>query len=403
VGAQEVRVQTPTFNGSTIIIQTDRLGNYQAINQTDSSVLSSSQDAGSLINSVINDNSSIILGLGTFTLESQISVKANNVTIEGQGKGTILKVASSDLNAFQLNRVNDWVIRNLLIDGSKSGVDASACNYIMISETQITNTHYDAIGLFNCINCTVLNNNIFNCTEGFAIHVWNTTDCEILNNNADFTYWSVIAVSDGSNNNLIQGNIASRGGQNGTLGDGIEIGSTPKAGGAFGNVVINNTCNDNIIDGISVAQSNDTVVSNNLVFNNYVQGISVESNCTHTWLIGNVIYNNSAVTPHGAGGIIVMGADTTGTTISGNTIYRNWQHGILLYQSSNSTVSGNRIFNNGQKSPGVYDGVSVASENNTVTDNRCYDDQLVPTQRFGVNVLGGFLGNVLVGNVFSVP
>jgi parallel beta-helix repeat protein len=98
-----------------------------------------------------------------------------------------------------------------------------------------------------------------------------------------------------------------------------------------------------------------------------------------------------------------MGANTKERSISGNTIYRNWQNGILLYQSSNSTVCGNRIFDNGLKSPGVYDGVSVASENNTVTNNRCYDEQLVPTQRFGVDVLGGFLGNVLAGNVFSVP
>jgi parallel beta-helix repeat protein len=225
INTQGTITNAPTFSGQTNLVQNDGLGNYQAINQTDGSIISSSRNAGYLINSVISDDTRVVLELGTFVLECPITSHANNVIIEGQGYGTILKVAVPDLTAFRLIGVNDWVIRDLLIDGSKNGVDASSCNYITVNGTQITNTRFDAIGVFNCQNCIVSNNIIFNCSEGFAIHVWNTTDSKILNNKADFTYWSVIAVSDGSNNNLVQGNIASRGGQNGTLGDGIEIGS----------------------------------------------------------------------------------------------------------------------------------------------------------------------------------
>ena len=403
--SQEMIARALDFDGTTFLVQTDSLGEYQAINKTDGTIISSSANASYLINSLINDDSHIVLGAGTFALTNTITKQANKVSIEGQGTNTVLLISSSAISAFTISGVNGWAIRNLQINAAlenkTSGIYVSKSQNILIENCEISNTYYNGITTLYSSNITIDNNSINASRYGFGIAVWNTTESVITDNKVDLTYWSGITVSDGSNYNMIGNNVVSGSGQMGTLGDGIEIGATLHSGGTVGNLVFNNTCHDNVVDGISVAQSNGTVVSGNFVFNNGAAGIGIESNSAETQIVGNLVFNNSAIFRQGAG-IAVMGPLTRDTIISSNSVFGNWEEGIFLFKNStNTVVASNVVYDNGQKSAGSYDGVCIASSNNTINGNRCFDDQAVRTQRFGVNEESGYLNNVLNGNVFS--
>jgi len=404
LSSQETIVRARDFNGTTFLVQTDGLGEYQAINKTDGSIIFSSANASYMINSLINDDSRIILGAGIFALTKTIIKQANNVFIEGQGTNTVLLISNSDISAFTVSGVIGWSISNLQIDDAlgnrTSGIYVTKSQNILIENCEISNTYYSGITTLYSSNITIDNNSINAARYGFGIAVWNTTKSSITNNKVDLTYWSGITISDGSNYNIIGKNFVSRSGQMGTLGDGIEIGATLPSGGTVGNFVFNNTCHDNVVDGISVAQSKGTVVSGNFVFNNGAAGIGVESNSGETQIVGNSVFNNSAIFREGAG-IAVTDLLTRGTIISSNSVFRNWENGIFLFKNStNTVVVSNVVYDNGQKSAGNYDGVCIASSNNTINGNRCFDDQAVRTQRFGVNEESGYLNNVLNGNIF---
>lgn len=391
------------------LIQTDGSGLYEAVNATNGQVISSSTDASSIINSEITDNICIGFGTGTFFLSSAITKQADNVTIEGQGGKTLFQVASAtNINAFDLNDVHGWIIANLTIGGDggsqnlSSGISFTNSEGIFVDGCSISDTCSNAISFISSRNCTADNNVIFNSLRAFGIFVWNTSYSSVTDNTVDFTYYSGITVSNGANYNLIKGNVVSRSGQMGSLGDGIEIGSTPQSGGTVGNIVSNNTCHDCVMDGISVAQSNFTVVSGNSVFNNDVQGISIESNDTGTLVTGNSVFNNSALSSVGAGGIIVLGASTSATTISSNTVYGNWQNGVFLIQGATGTVVlNNTVYNNNQKAADACDGILVATSNCLIQNNRCFDDQSVKTQIYGVYEEGGYTNNTFIGNAVS--
>ncbi len=195
--------------------------------------------------------------------------------------------------------------------------------------------------------------------------------------------------------------MVSRSGQNGTLGDGIEIGSTAQSAATVGNLVSNNTCHDNVVDGISIAQSNLTVVSGNDVFNNGAAGIALETNSKWTQVIGNYVFNNSGHLSARRRNISFRRWNRA-TTIKDNVVFTNQQNGIfLLENSSNSLVIGNQVFDNGQKTPNVYDGIAIYSSNNRIENNTCFDDQSTITQRYGINTAEGFTNNTIIGNVFS--
>ncbi len=407
LSSQELIVNALDFDGPTFLVQSDGSGGYNAMNKTDDSIIFSSANASYAINSLISDDSHIILGVGIFALTNTITKQANNVFIEGQGTNSVLLISSPAISAVTVSGVNGWVIRNLQIndalENKTSGIYVTKSQNILIEKCEISNTYYNGITTLYSSNITIDNNSLSTARYGFGIAVWNTTKSIITNNNVDLTYWSGITISDGSNYNEIGNNYVSRSGQMGTLGDGIEIGATLNSSGTVGNVVYNNTCHDNIVDGISIAQSNGTVVSGNFVFNNGAAGIGVESNSAETEIIGNSVFNNSAIFRKGAG-ITVMDPLTRGTIISSNSVFRNWEKGIFLFKNSTNTlVTSNIVYDNGQKSAGYYDGVCIASSNNTVKSNTCFDDQAVRTQRFGVNEESCYLNNVLSENIFSQP
>lgn len=381
-----------------IMIQTPSSGNYQAINAATGAVISKSTSASSLINAVIAPNLCIAIQAGTYVLSNPIASSDSGVTIEGQGASTIIQPSSNSIDAFDLTGASTWTIENLKITTANYGINCYGCSNMAVLGITVTNTDYDAILFQSSSNCTASGDTVYYCyPNGFAIHLIDTSNSVVTGNTADFTWWSVIAVSDGSDNVLVTGNVVAAGGQEGSEGDGIEIGSTPASGGTTGDTVSNNTCYGNIVDGISVAQSSGTVIENNNVYSNEADGISIETDSVNTLVESNNVYNNSANLSVGSAGIIVDD-QASQTTISSNNIYKNWQDGISLYQSTYSTVTGNTIYDNGQAAPDTYDGINVDGSNNVVENNLLYDNQANPTQQNAIVVNSGVRNNVVTGN-----
>ena len=73
LSSQETIIITPDFDGTTFLVQTDGLGEYQAINKTDGTIIFSFANASYTINSLINDDSHVVLGAGIFALTNAIT------------------------------------------------------------------------------------------------------------------------------------------------------------------------------------------------------------------------------------------------------------------------------------------------------------------------------------------
>lgn len=85
---------------------------------------------------------------------------------------------------------------------------------------------------------------------------------------------------------------------------------------------------------------------------------------------------------------IVLGV-VDGAAISNNIIRSNIVNGIVIGSTKNITVQSNQIANNSQAGAGVYDAISLSTTVNTIKSltiqsNQLYDDQVSPTQRYGV-------------------
>jgi parallel beta-helix repeat protein len=117
----------------------------------------------------------------------------------------------------------------------------------------------------------------------------------------------------------------------------------------------------------------------------------------------SVVANNT-VLGGGDAGISVWRSKRV--TIVGNVCGHNNINGVLLDDSDNCTITGNVCYNNrrnfdGTLSVGARGGIRLmtGSTSNIVTGNRCFDDQGVKTQDYGVVVVGG--GDPAVTNVVS--
>ena len=137
--------------------------------------------------------------------------------------------------------------------------------------------------------------------------------------------------------------------------DGIDI--EPNSGETVNNVlitacVLSGNSGDGIEDGVPIAYTGQAfiynlVIDGNTMVNNGVgtlhsgprSGIEMSNTSGHT-VTNNTIQNN-------AGYGIYLRDGVTGATVTGNTITGNNLNGILQYKSSGNTVSGNTLSGNG--------------------------------------------------------
>jgi hypothetical protein len=123
----------------------------------------------------------------------------------------------------------------------------------------------------------------------------------------------------------------------------------------------------------------------NIFSNNVRIGVSVSS------FTEGVMIKNNTVKYCSNYGMSISGGFTQ---VTGNRVFLNGRQGILLQSGSVSMtrmdVSGNHIYNNGQHQ--TADGLDVTPNSNgsiqyiTIHGNHIFDDQAIPTQRYGINL-----------------
>jgi parallel beta-helix repeat protein len=140
--------------------------------------------------------------------------------------------------------------------------------------------------------------------------------------------------------------------------------------GGIDNIAVNNDF------GIYLYQSDDAVISNNIVKDSSSYGIALGYSNNAT------ISNNTVSNNHASDGIELNYSNNA--TIDNNTVSNNSSDGIFLFYSNNATIDNNTVSNN---SAGIS---PVASNNATIDNNTCSNN------RYGI--LLSQLDNATVSN-----
>lgn len=127
------------------------------------------------------------------------------------------------------------------------------------------------------------------------------------------------------------------------------------------------------------------IIKNNFVTGATSYGILLESNVTNFNLEGNTVVNGTVE------GILIRGR--IGNVVN-NIVHGNGKHGIFLGGGSGGPditdviIANNQVYNNSvvtANSDGIrLDGANVNFSNISIHGNRCFDNQAVKTQRYGV-------------------
>ncbi len=126
-------------------------------------------------------------------------------------------------------------------------------------------------------------------------------------------------------------------------------------------------------------------------------------------ITGNVCWSNA----YG-----MMASSCNNIHIHGNTFAENDGHGLLMINPKNNMINNNFCVNNSQNSANTYSGIILQSKmgetvpdgaldlvmpvfNNTITNNRCYDDQGTKTQKYGIQIFPYTSANFAYGNIIK--
>jgi parallel beta-helix repeat protein len=193
--------------------------------------------------------------------------------------------------------------------------------------------------------------------------------------------------------------------------DGIYIDGNQAQGSVIGNVFYSNartginavfsercTLADNTsyqdATGIQLYSATRMVVKGNTINEALASGILLNSSTKYSTVANNWIYKQAA---SGQSGIVLYNGCLY-NSVQGNVCAQNAQNGIWIYNSSNENlVADNVCFNNSATNPG-YAGIALASTNNVVRGNRCFDDQPTPTQAYGIMEVSPADANLITGN-----
>ncbi len=278
-----------------------------------------------------------------------------------------------------------YFIENVTIDASDSPtgngilINNSVNEYFIIRNCTIFNADHSffdsGIWLENTNNGTIINNTISGNKQGIYLidsdgnkiientlkdNEWNglyfDTNCEynnitgnVINNNNDG-----IQLETDCNYNNITLNIVNNNNQYGIFINSFQ-------GGSDNNIILNNTANENNVNGIYIRyNNNENSVINNTANNNGGIGICLDT-CHYINVTGNSINNNKR-------GIYLQDCDNS--NIIGNTINNNLEIGIYLYYNSDS----NEIKNNTINKSDLGIRLDYNSNYNNITGNSLEDN-----------------------------
>jgi len=190
----------------------------------------------------------------------------------------------------------------------------------------------------------------------------------------------------------------------GTIGNTVISFSNDDAAYADGNNwVLDNLIEDGYLDGI-IYNTNRGLIANNIIRNN---GLVPGNTAGGIYVNGKygIVISNNIIEGNDGNGIDVIHA--TEIIAQGNWCANNNSAGIMYAGVTNSQIVGNVCKNNG-KAPATAqdDGISILGQSSliTITGNRCFDDQAVKTQRYGIESIDTsnellITSNIVKGNL----
>lgn len=287
-----------------------------------------------------------------------------NITINGESLGNSIEIKDSnryfiirnttimnsssdrDNGGIKLENVmNGKLTNNTISFNNRNGIKIMDSQNITISENIIENNGnglVDGVGIsLNGVNCSILNNNIWNSGSGLQ---------------------EIGIIITGDNNKIFKNNITNHLFiSSGHAGTGILVGGVNQK--IFKNIIKNNERY-----GIDwYGNWNNNTISNNIISNNGYQGI-------HLYGIGgeptkNTIITNNTISYNQYGVYI---HDSEYNYISGNTITDNSEQGIRVYAGHNSNFTNNIIKNNAEDGIFLTASHEIILTNNIIAENSQY-------------------------------
>jgi parallel beta-helix repeat protein len=345
---------------------------------------------------------------GTYTIQLGDMDPQDGVRVSGAGYGTLLRAKNALNTNIFTPRHDHVVIQNLRIDGNAPN-QSSAVNGIAFNSQhgEVSNcwVHdargYNIVG-FGGAHWMIRGNHSYATgvspdypSEGIELHGPN--HCSVVGNtvigarNNGILLWNS---SGDCHHNTVVGNTVRDCGVSG-----IEL-----EDGAHDNTITGNTCENNHW-GIWINQNGNSgppranTVTGNTVTKSLQHGIMLIGIAEAT-IADNIVAENLA---HG-----IRLVASKAVTVTGNTASRNLRSGISLEDTSDCVVSANVCSSNGrdrdfgtQRSGIILQQSSSPTSRNVVSDNRCVDTQATKTQLYGIALTGTPAANLIGPNLLD--
>lgn len=304
----------------------------------------------------LTNGGKVVLSEGTFSINAD-TVFANKICLEGQGDGTILRIAnSSQANGIEVSGVSDVIVRNLQVDGNKAGVDTGGTLYTTINGIRVFDSERVTIQ-----NCT--------CHDAYfgGIAVDTSVDIKVLDNTCYDNRDNQIFLRPSNVGVLIEGNIVYGSSFNGIQSlrsDYVDV---------IGNIAYDNGPTSAEGDGIGFEGCRYSRIEGNIIHSNGIQGVkvdyTVEGGPPDQRSLSCVIANNTIYdhTDTGNGcGIEVLRSDDT--TIQGNRI-KDAKYGINVGEVIGIKIQDNIVTDTDSQGIRIHDtaATGVVIDGNTVT------------------------------------
>lgn len=347
------------------IIYIDIGGNICAKNGYTGNIDYKGACAATVIHIAVNaltNGGKIFIKNGTYVLTSTPTIATKYITMEGEGRNAVLKIANNTQKNI-LNITNNWcVIKNISFDGN------NANNTNVVGDYTTQNGIY--ISGANATNILITDCYIYNtCHEG--IHVYNGAKDVIISNNF-LKSCGNMGVGN-YNGDSIKGSTVSK---LTIIGNNIEdsdhgINSYQMTD----SIICNNYIKATEGNGIRIsASSHRNLIEGNFIYRAHDEGIEVTAGSNYNEIIGNWIYQCAIVS--GYGGIRCLGDYTS---IINNLIFETQRSydGISIYTANYIQITGNRCIGN-------RDGIAI----NVVTYSFITNNVLENNTRYGLNEVG---------------
>jgi len=309
------------------------------------------------INAIPSTGGIVFFPKGIYIITAAIKIK-DDLVLLGSGQASEIKIA---------NGANIDILVNANYPSAGGGNRAKILN-LKLNGNKANNTQNGSLVLYGVNDGVIAFCNIEG-GDGTIPLLRNSSNWFIGYNRINNAGTDGITVYDGSNNNVIIGNVVTSSSGHGILVQGLEVNGQAFS---FGNVIIGNQ-----------------------VLNNTLNGIYLFNGVKETKVIGNTSNNN------GSRGIDVYSETTANLT---TTTHRNSNIVIIGNTCKNNAVDeGIKVWDNGTAGLGALDVY--------IEGNRCFDDQGTPTQGYGIviqnqadyvmivnnNVRGNATGSIVSG------